>query len=93
MSIHPTRLAVVLAFLVLALSACGGGGDEARDSFVAALSEGGEVTEDQAGCVYDRLAEDLDDDQIAALENLDAEPDDPAVAAAAIAAFEECLGG
>lgn len=94
MPLHPTRLVVVLALLVLPLPACGGGGDDTRAQFVAELSEDGTLTEDQAGCVYDRLAEELDDEQLASLDlGVNVEPDDPAVAEAAITAFEECLGG
>ncbi|WP_370324782.1 hypothetical protein [Euzebya sp.] len=94
--IRRTSTLLTAVALVLGLAACGGADDGDRQAFIDAAAEGsgGELDEETAGCIYDALAEELDADQIDQLAgNFDAEPDDPAIAEAAITALQGCVEG
>lgn len=88
------RLAVGLvapAALVVGLAACGSS-DVSKEKFQSELEEQSQLTEEQAGCVVDRLYDELDQDQIN--EVYEADEDDTLsdeADAAATAALEECV--
>lgn len=83
---------IIAAALLLGLTACGGA-DDTRQEFVDAATADGTFDEETAECIYDNLADTLDDDQLESLaEDFDSEPEDAAVTEAAVGALQECLG-